>query len=71
MANINGSSLLLNNSLPLDGELLKLALMPKRNELKEIRNYKQLEKTELDFDSPRLKKAMYNLGVSKEECVKK
>jgi len=43
----------------------------KRNEIKEIRNYKQIEKIELDFDSPRLKQAMYNLGVSKEECLKK
>ena len=43
----------------------------KRNEIKEIRNYKQIEKIDLDFDSPRLKRAMYNLGVSKEECLKK
>ncbi len=43
----------------------------KRNEIKEIRNYKQLEKLDLDYDSPRLNKAMYNLGVSKEECMKK
>jgi hypothetical protein len=43
----------------------------KRNEIKEIRNYKQLDKVDLDFDSPRLKMALYNLGVSKEECMKK
>ena len=43
----------------------------KRNEVKEIRNYKQLEKIDLDYESPRLKLAMYNLGVSKEECMKK
>lgn len=43
----------------------------KRNDIKEIRNYKQLEKVDLDYDSPRLKKALYNLGVSKEECMKK
>jgi nitrogen fixation/metabolism regulation signal transduction histidine kinase len=43
----------------------------KRNEIKEIRNHKQLEKVDLDFDSPRLKQALYNLGVSKEECMKK
>lgn len=43
----------------------------KRNEIKEIRNYKQLEKVDLDFDSPRLNLALYNLGVSKEECMKK
>jgi hypothetical protein len=39
--------------------------------VKELRNYKQIEKIDLDFDSPRLKRAMYNLGVSKEECLKK
>ena len=43
----------------------------KRNEIKEIRNHKQLEKVDLDFDSPRMKQALYNLGVSKEECMKK
>jgi hypothetical protein len=43
----------------------------KRNEVKEVRNYKQLEKLELNFDSPRMKKAMFNLGVGKEECLRK
>ncbi len=43
----------------------------KRNEIKEIRNYKQLDKVDLDFDSPRLKQALHNLGVSKDECIKK
>ena len=43
----------------------------KANEIKEIKNYKQLEKIDFDFDSPRFKKALYNLGVSKEECMKK
>jgi 16S rRNA U1498 N3-methylase RsmE len=47
------------------------AAQSKRNDIKEIRNYKQLEKVDLDFDSPRLKKALHNLGVSKEECMKK
>ncbi len=43
----------------------------KANEIKEIKNYKQLEKIDFDFESPRFKKALYNLGVSKEECMKK
>ena len=47
------------------------AVQAKRNEIKEIRNYKQLDKIDLNFDSPRLKQALYNLGVSKEECIKK
>ena len=45
--------------------------MIRRNDIKEIRNHKQLEKLDLDFESPRIKKAMFNLGVSKEECMKK
>jgi hypothetical protein len=47
------------------------AHMPRRNDIKEIRNHKQLEKVDLDFESPRLKKALFNLGVSKDECIKK
>ena len=36
-----------------------------------IRSIKQLEKVMLDFDSPRLKEAMDDLGVSLNECQKK
>ena len=32
---------------------------------------KQLEKVNLDFDSPRLKKAMDDYGITQEECEKK
>eukprot|EP00347_Sterkiella_histriomuscorum_P014355 403361188 len=42
-----------------------------RNDIKEIRNLKQLAKIEFDFDSPRMRSAMINLGVSKDECKKK
>ena len=60
------------NNLDLSGLADKdAAAQSKRNDIKEIRNYKQLEKVDLDFDSPRLKKALHNLGVSKEECMKK
>jgi hypothetical protein len=38
------------------------------NEIKEIRNLKHLEKVELDFESPRMKEALFNLGVSFDEC---
>lgn len=41
----------------------------KSNEIKEIRSIKLLQKIELDFDSPRMKEAMQNLGVSQEECI--
>ena len=34
------------------------------NDIKDIRTLRQLEKVMLDFDSPRLKQAMDDLGVS-------
>ena len=43
----------------------------KNNDIREIRTLKQLEKVNLDFDSPRLKQAMEILGVKEEECQKK
>ena len=43
----------------------------KRNEIKEIKNFKQLEKVDLDYDTPRIKLAMQNLGLSKDECLKR
>ena len=66
-ANIVGGA----GSLDISADKEAAAVNSKRNEIKEIRNYKQLEKVDLDFDSPRLKQALYNLGVSKEECIKK
>jgi len=35
-----------------------------KNDIREIRTIKQLYKVDLDFESPRMKKAMFNLGVS-------
>jgi len=66
-ANVVGGA----GSLDISADKEAAAVNSKRNETKEIRNYKQLEKVDLDFDSPRLKQALYNLGVSKEECIKK
>ena len=66
-ANVVGGA----GSLDISADKEAAAVNSKRNENKEIRNYKQLEKVDLDFDSPRLKQALYNLGVSKEECIKK
>ena len=60
-----------NANLDLSAMAAEKEVQSKRNDIKEIRNYKQLEKVDLDFDSPRMKKALYNLGVSKEECMKK
>jgi hypothetical protein len=41
------------------------------NDIRDIRSIKQLEKVLLDFDSPRLKQAMDDLGVNIKECQKK
>lgn len=45
--------------------------MNKNNDIKDLRHVKQLDKVNLDFDSPRLKKAMNDLGVGFDECQKK
>ena len=42
-----------------------------RNDIKEIRTIKTFEKVNLNFDSPRMKKAMNMLGISQEEVKKK
>lgn len=41
------------------------------NNIKDIRTIKQLEKVNLDFESPKLKKAMDNLGVNFTDLQKK
>lgn len=41
------------------------------NDIRDIRSLRQLEKVMLDFDSPRLKQAMDDLGVNIKECQKK
>ena len=43
----------------------------KKNDIRDIRSKKQLEKVNLDLDSPRMKQALEDLGVSKDELVKK
>ena len=41
------------------------------NDIRDIRSIRQIDKVHLDFDSPRLKKAMEDLGVKQEEMEKK
>ena len=41
------------------------------NNNKDIRSLRQLGRVNLDFESPRLRKAMDDLGVSLDECEKK
>ena len=38
------------------------------NDIRDIRSLRQLDRVNLDFDSPRLKAAMDDLGVSIQEC---
>lgn len=42
-----------------------------KNDLKELRSLRQLERIELDLDSPRWRLACHNLGISPRECAKK
>ena len=37
------------------------------NDIKDLRSFKQLSRLELNYDSPRLQKACFNLGVTVEE----
>lgn len=41
------------------------------NDIKDIRSVKQLDRVNLDFNSPRLLQAMEDLGVSMDEMQKK
>lgn len=41
------------------------------NDIKDLRSFKQLSRLELDYESPRLKKAMFNLGVTVDEMKMK
>ena len=41
------------------------------NDIPDIKRVKQLEKLELDLDSPRFKQAMENLGLTKADLGKK
>ena len=43
----------------------------KNNNIREIRTIRQLAKVNLDLDSPRIRGAMDNLGISTEEMLKK
>jgi hypothetical protein len=43
----------------------------KNNDIRDIRSLRQLDKVNLDFDSPRLRQAMDDLGVNFDECQKK
>jgi hypothetical protein len=42
--------------------------MRMRNDIRDIRTVNILEKVDLNFESPRMKKAMTFLGISLEEC---
>jgi hypothetical protein len=60
-----------SNIKPTDEEEQEEKKKKKNNDIREIRTIRQLEKVNLDFDSPRLKEAMNNLGISIDECQNK
>ena len=43
----------------------------KSNNIREIRTIRQLARVNLDLESPRIREAMDNLGVSTDEMMKK
>ena len=46
----------------------KSEVKPKtNNDIKDLANFEQLTKIKLDLDSPRMKMAMQNLGINKED----
>lgn len=59
----------MNRAMPEDDKKDK-NVVKFNNNIKEIRTLGQLERVNLDFDSPRLKQAMDDLGVSVQECKK-
>jgi hypothetical protein len=47
-------------------------LSPKpTNDIRDLRSLKELARVRLDLDSPRLRKACYNLGIQPEELKNK
>ena len=65
-------SMSLRNVVPVAVEIEEKDKKPKfNNDIKEIRTLKHLDKANLDFESPRLKQALDDLGISVTECQKK
>lgn len=54
-----------------EAELSEEPKIKLNNNIRDIRSVKQLEKVNLDFESPRLKKAMDDYGITQAECEKK
>lgn len=42
-----------------------------KNDIKDLRSMKQLERLDLSIESPRFQKACANLGISPRECLRK
>ena len=40
------------------------------NDIKDLNSFKQLNSLRLDLESPRMQKAMFNLGITAEELHK-
>ena len=48
-------------------DCLLIIIRSSLNQYSQLKNYKQLDKLELDIDSPCLRRAMTNLGISSED----
>lgn len=59
----------LNPEAPLEEETRRKRRA--KNDIRDIRSFKQLDKVDLELDSPRFTQAADNLGISISECRKK
>ena len=62
---------MINNIEPKEGENDEPKGPVKKNDIRDIRNRKQLARVNLDLDSPRMKQAMGVLGIAPEDVEKK
>ena len=54
-----------------DGNEIMNGNKKSKNDIREIKTLKQLERVDLNLESPRLLKACENLGIDPSECKKK
>ena len=62
---------MINNNELKEGEIDEPKGPVKKNDIRDIRNRKQLARVNLDLDSPRMKQAMGVMGITPEDVEKK
>ena len=66
--NVGGNSL---NIIVEDGNEQRVNIRRSKNDVRDIRSLRQLDRLELSLDSPRFKEACENLGIAVTECIKR